>query len=128
MQIIFSSKYQMNPRELLRRCGYGELVKTKKNSDTRTSPVSKTSGPISLRDKLQSAQGDTSYIRRMTNGEFPRFHVYVDVRSGGFQVNLHLDQKAPTYGDHTAHSGEYDGQIVEMEGKRIKEIIDSLEV
>lgn len=128
MQIIFSSKYQMNPRELLRRCGYGELVKAKKSSNTRTSPVSKTSGPISLRDKMQSEQGETSYIRRMTNGEFPRFHVYADTKSAGFQVNLHLDQKAPTYGEHTAHSGEYDGQIVEMEGKRIKEIIGSLEL
>lgn len=128
MQIIFSSKYQMNPRELLRRCGYGELVKAKKSSNMRTNLAPKTSGPISLRVKLQSEQSETSYIRRMTNGEFPRFHVYVDAKSGGFQVNLHLDQKAPTYGDHTAHSGEYDGQIVEMEGKRIKEIIDSLEL
>jgi hypothetical protein len=126
MQIIFSSKYQMNPRELLRRCGYGELVKTKKSSNTRIIPVSKTSGPISLRDKLQSAQGETSYIRRMTNGEFPRFHAYIGVKPDGFQVNLHLDQKAPTYGENTAHNGEYDGETVELEGKRLKEIIDSL--
>lgn len=126
MQIIFSSKYQMNPRELLRRCGYGELVKIKKNFDIRPNLASKTSGPISLRDKIQSEQGDVSYIRRMTNGEFPRFHVYIEAKPNGFQINLHLDQKAPTYGENTAHSGEYDGQIVEMEGKRVKEIIDSL--
>jgi hypothetical protein len=62
----------------------------------------------------------------MTNGEFPRFHAYIDVKPGGFQVNLHLDQKASTYGENTAHNGEYDGETVELEGKRLKEIIDSL--
>ena len=126
MQIIFSSSYQMNPRELLRRCGYGELVKAKKILNNRSNLDSKSSVPISLRDKLHSAQGETSYIRRMTNGEFPRFHAYIEVKGNGFQVNLHLDQKAPTYGENTAHSGEYDGETVGLEGKRIKEIIDSL--
>ena len=38
--------------------------------------------------------------------------------------NLHLDQKKPTYEGHVAHSGEYDGELVEEEAERIRRILE----
>lgn len=62
---------------------------------------------------------------------YPRFHLYlrVDGSTGSPQeiknliFNLHLDQKRPIYKGTTAHSGEYDGEVVEKEAERIKKII-----
>ncbi|MBI2436663.1 MAG: hypothetical protein HYV41_02905 [Candidatus Magasanikbacteria bacterium] len=62
---------------------------------------------------------ETSYIRRLGSLEYPHFHVYIDVVENSFQINLHLDQKKPSYGEHTAHSGEYDGEFVEEEIGRV---------
>ena len=66
-------------------------------------------------------------------GHYPRFHVFLkEINSpdsgsyGGkeFILNLHLDQKKPSYGGNHAHSGEYDGEVVSEEMKRIKEILN----
>lgn len=84
----------------MRRCGYGRLVSRR--------------------------NGQVSYARRLGGGQYPRFHVYIDEKDGGFQVNLHLDQKQPSYGKHTAHSGEYDGELVEREGERIRQMIEGM--
>ena len=40
--------------------------------------------------------------------------------------NLHLDQKKPSYSGSSAHSGEYDGEIIEKEVERIKGILREL--
>ncbi len=85
---------------LMRRCGYGRLVSPR--------------------------NGQVSYARRLGVGGYPRFHAYVDEMADGFQVNLHLDQKQPSYGKHTAHSGEYDGEVVENEGNRVRQMIESM--
>lgn len=56
----------------------------------------------------------------MGRSGYPRFHAYVEGDAlKELRVNLHLDQKQPTYGDQTAHSGEYDGPVVEGEMARI---------
>ena len=99
MKINFSGKYKMIPKMLIRRCGYGEVHGR-----------------------------EISYARRLAGLDFPRFHVYLEELADGFQVNLHLDQKRPSYGSNTAHSGEYDGEIVEREGLRVKQMIDSLKI
>ena len=60
---------------------------------------------------------------------YPRFHVYLktDGSTGSPQgnenliFNLHLDQKKPIYKGVTAHSGEYEGKVVETEIERIKQ-------
>ncbi len=96
MKLQFTGTYSGTPRFLLQRCGYKEEMNRK---------------------------GERNYVRRL-GGEFPRFHAYIDLTDGGFQVNLHLDQKQPTYGEHTAHSGEYDGPVVEQEGMRIRALIE----
>ena len=97
MKLVFDGKYSANPRQLLRRCGYGEFV------DPRTAKV--------------------SYARRLTGGFYPRFHAYIDDKDGGFQVNLHLDQKRVSYEGNHMHSGEYEGGAVDKEGDRINSFV-----
>jgi len=64
---------------------------------------------------------------------YPRFHIYlkIDGSTGSPQeiknliFNLHLDQKRPIYKGTTAHSGEYDSELVKKEAERVKEILSS---
>ncbi len=99
MKIKFVNNYQHNPDVLMRKCGYGRIP-------TR----------------------EISYARRFGAGIYPRFHAYVDKLATGFVVNLHLDQKQASYSGHTAHSGEYSGELVEREGERIRQAIESFGV
>ncbi|MBU1132099.1 hypothetical protein KKC32_02525 [Patescibacteria group bacterium] len=89
--------------ELIRRCGYGEV-----------------------RDPNAT---ELSYARRLGSGFYPRFHAYLNDFENYFEVNLHLDQKKPSYEGSSAHAGEYDGETVENEARRItsmiKQIFDS---
>lgn len=64
--------------------------------------------------------GESSFARRLSNSDYPRFHVYVSHET--HELNLHLDQKKPSYEGATAHSGEYEGELVEKEAERIKQI------
>ncbi len=82
---------------ILQRCGYGEKV---------------------------NRQGKRSYVRLLSRVPYPRFHAYVDMTDDGFQINLHLDQKAPVYKSGAAHAGEYDGHVVEAEAARISSIVE----
>lgn len=63
--------------------------------------------------------GDSSFVIRLSREFYPRFHVYVERRGEQVIVSLHLDQKKPSYGDAHAHSGEYEGPVVEKEMARI---------
>lgn len=65
-----------------------------------------------------------SYIRQLGSAFYPRFHIYIDQQQENYILNLHLDQKKPTYGNTTAHSGEYedDGPVREEAG-RIEEFL-----
>jgi hypothetical protein len=67
--------------------------------------------------------GTESFVRRLGRDFYPRFHVYVDDKGDHWQINLHLDQRAPVYRGVTAHSGEYDGEVVEREVQRIKQFL-----
>lgn len=86
-------------RALLKKLGYAEIV-------TRA--------------------GQISFIRRPEGADFPRFHVYAENSNNLLQINLHLDMKAPTYGEGSAHGGEYEGEPVEQEARRIEALIASL--
>ncbi|MFH0779982.1 MAG: hypothetical protein V1928_03960 [Parcubacteria group bacterium] len=89
-----------NPRELIRRAGYGE------NQDPNPTEI--------------------SYARKLGQGFYPRFHVYLKEFEKYFEVSLHLDQKQPSYGSEHAHSGEYDGDTVEDEARRITQVIKDI--
>jgi hypothetical protein len=93
--LIKVSKIQApDPEKFIRRCGYGKIA------DRRL--------------------GKTSYAKRIHRDFYPRFHVYIQTEGESVIFNLHLDQKRPIYEGVTAHSGEYDGDVVEREAERIK--------
>jgi hypothetical protein len=92
MKIVFNEKLYQNAEFLIRRCGYG-LVR-----DYRATEV--------------------SYSRRLGGGIYPRFHLYIN-SVNPLILNLHLDQKQASYGGQTAHSGDYDSEVVSSEGQRI---------
>src|SRR3989338_8365137 len=74
----------------------------------------------------QGRDGELSYVRRLSgNGDYPRFHVYVSREEPGkaIEITLHLDEKKPSYEGFTAHSGEYEGEIVEQERDRLLQSI-----
>lgn len=66
--------------------------------------------------------GEMAFIRPIQR-DFPRFHLYIKEGVEEFNFNLHLDQKKPSYGRETAHSGEYEGELVTEESARIKQLL-----
>lgn len=74
--------------------------------------------------EMRNKDGEVSYVRRLRGYQYPRFHIYLE---NDF-INLHLDQKEPSYKGASAHSGEYDGEVVEKEAERIKQIIKKQQV
>ncbi|MDI6602636.1 MAG: hypothetical protein QME57_00755 [Patescibacteria group bacterium] len=67
-------------------------------------------------------KGELNFVRPPKG--YPRFHLFVKIENEGRNLifNLHLDQKRPIYEGAPAHAGEYDGEVVEREAKRIKQI------
>lgn len=66
-------------------------------------------------------QGQSSYVRRVTGYEFPRFHLYIlrtDVTT--LTCTLHIDQKAPMMKGAAAHAGDYDSPQVFAEIQRLR--------
>ena len=88
-----------SPRNLIRRAGYAE------HYDARSR--------------------ETSYYRRLDRNIFPKFHVYLNERPDGVEVSLHIDQKQPSYGVGSMHSGDYEGPRVEAELERIRESFEN---
>ena len=97
MDIKLPFDFAENSRNFLRRSGYAEI------NDYNS--------------------GKTSYVKRLSQQHYPRFHVYINEKDGLDVISLHLDQKKPSYAGSHAHSGEYDGQVVTQEGGRIKGLI-----
>lgn len=64
------------------------------------------------------------FIRSLERNGYPRFHLYLKEDKDELIFNLHLDQKRPIYKGAPAHSGEYDGGVVEKEAERIKQILE----
>ena len=77
--------------------------------------------PLSKDEKVQ----EINCVRSLDRSGYPRFHLYLKTGGEKFIFNLHLDQKKPIYKGITAHSGEYDGEIVVKEAERIKQILSS---
>ncbi|MDO8424753.1 MAG: hypothetical protein Q7S70_02320 [bacterium] len=69
------------------------------------------------------ARGESVFARPARG--YPRFHIYLRQEGEDLIFNLHLDQKRPIYKGASAHAGEYDGQTVEAEARRLEEIIKS---
>lgn len=78
---------------------------------------------IGYRIAGQTIEGEISLLRPLLRADYPRFHIYLKKTEKGFIFNLHLDQKKPSYQGSAAHSGEYEGDLVEKEAARIKNIL-----
>jgi hypothetical protein len=86
---------------------------------------------VNIIDLLRSAgysyrgmnNGDFGFIKRIGLNEYPHYHIYAKVENENIIINLHLDQKKPSYEGSAAHGGEYDGELVEKEMERIKLLI-----
>jgi hypothetical protein len=75
----------------------------------------------------QEKNNELSFVRPLERSGYPRFHIYLafDGQSKTLTIKLHLDQKKPIYKGATAHSGEYEGSVVEAEAGRIKKILET---
>ena len=64
-------------------------------------------------------------MRSLETGGYPRFHLFLKINkeTKEFDFSLHLDQKRPVYKGTPAHSGEYEGDVIEAEAERIKKIL-----
>ena len=99
--------FTQNPIAFMRSCGYA--------FDREIGPV-KPAG--------HGAGAEASCMRRVSGYDYPRYHAYVHVEeTRTLIINLHIDQKKPSYGTTAAHSGEYDGELVEREMERIRGFI-----
>ena len=86
-----------NLQDLVRRCGYRPLGYTEK--------------------------GELNCVRPLRGQDYPRFHIYLKEEAGSVIFNLHLDQKKPSYEGSTAHSGDYDSDLIKEEAERIKDAV-----
>jgi hypothetical protein len=94
MKIHWDKQLNQQPRLILEQAGYHEFV------DPNTHKL--------------------SYIMRVSSQFYPRYHVYVKLNGPKVTVDLHIDQKKASYKGQRAHSGEYDGPLVEEEIARLK--------
>jgi hypothetical protein len=69
------------------------------------------------------ATNELGFARPRTG--YPRLHLFAKQDKDNLLLSLHLDQKKPVYDGATAHSGDYDGPVVEREMARIKQYISS---
>jgi len=69
---------------------------------------------------MSSKDGEFNCVKSLSGLDYPRFHLYVKENNQNLVFNLHLDQKKPSYSGVVAHSGEYDGELIEREVERIK--------
>ena len=72
----------------------------------------------------QGRAGDEfKFIRRLGSSFYPHWHLIIKQSDQQLILNLHLDQKRPSYQGSHAHSGEYDSEMVKVEMERIKEFL-----
>lgn len=65
---------------------------------------------------------EMSFERPLESSGFPKFHIYLTEDQANIYINIHLDQKRPSYAGAHAHSGEYDGDLLGEEIARIKSL------
>lgn len=68
--------------------------------------------------------GQVSFVRAIARGLYPRFHLYLEEQADKITLNLHLDQKKPSYAGVHSHNAEYEGEVVEAEIDRIRSLIN----
>ncbi|MEK7542597.1 MAG: hypothetical protein AAB524_02760 [Patescibacteria group bacterium] len=76
-----------------------------------------------MRECGYAPDGDLAFHRFLAGRAYPKFHIYCALQEDkkSATLNLHLDQKQPSYKGSHAHNAEYDGKLIEAEAERIKE-------
>jgi hypothetical protein len=98
MKIALPFEFKQEPKLFLQRAGYHEL------------------------NDINS--GQNSFVRRLHGDYYPRFHIYQETDSNGRKfINLHLDQKKPSYSGAHADNAEYDGEVIQKETERLQGLI-----
>jgi hypothetical protein len=99
MKISIPKPFSAQAEFFVRRAGYGEIY--------------------------DRARGEESYVFRLSrNAFYPRFHLYIEKEDqASMTITLHLDQKQASYEGSHMHSGEYEGEIIEKEAERIKQMV-----
>lgn len=100
MEITISDGARFNIINFMRELGYSTLPLSKNNA--------------------------LNFQKRLTANIYPRLHIYVKEERGARIISIHLDQKKASYEGHSAHSGEYEGELVENEVKRIQEYLKKI--
>jgi hypothetical protein len=67
--------------------------------------------------------GEISFIKRVGLDEYPHYHIYAKELNGEILLNMHLDQKKPSYEGAAAHNAEYNGELIEKEMERVKKLL-----
>jgi len=105
-----------------------KLILDRKQLKSRPEQFLRQAGYSYIRDQQS---GQDSYARRLSSGRYPRLHLYIKEQNnqrhseaGKIILNIHLDQKQASYEGAHAHSAEYEGEIVNKEIKRLKELLD----
>jgi len=72
---------------------------------------------------FQKREGEEmAFVRRLTDQEFPRLHLFCRIKDDNFLLNIHIDHKRASYEGHNMHSGEYeeDSDLLRGEAERLK--------
>ena len=74
-------------------------------------------------DEFEQAR-EVAFHRFLAGRAYPKFHVYCAVADDkkSAVLNLHLDQKQPSYAGSHAHNAEHAGSGVEAEAERIQSL------
>ncbi|MDP2704354.1 MAG: hypothetical protein Q8P01_03990 [bacterium] len=95
-------------------------IKKPKNENLQTTMRRLGYKPIGYSDR-----GELNCVRPIGR-DYPRFHAYIKEDGDEYIFNIHLDQKRPSYGRETAHSGDYESDTVRDEVAYIQEQINKL--
>jgi len=93
-------------------------LKIKNNTKEQLTNVMQRLGYAFL--KKDTFENQLIFQKRVYQTTYPRIHVFLQENKENITMKLHLDQKQPSYKGHTAHSGEYKGDILKIEAQRIK--------
>jgi hypothetical protein len=99
--VVDKQQFKYNPVQFLRRAGYSYQ---------------------------ESRTGQASFVRRLSSLPYPRFHLYVQEDEDKIIFNLHLDQKQPSYAGAHSHNAEYEGELVEAEINRLRQMITNSQI
>jgi len=75
---------------------------------------------------VKGTDNEFNFVRPLAR-DYPRFHLYLKDQGNNLSLNLHLDQKKPSYQGQTKHSGEYEGELVEVEKARILQLLERID-